>query len=171
MNEARAIETALAETIRQYGDIGSGVTIRCWQALQNDFAWRYDKTNGDRRFPVIDIRAGFPMFDENQHTMHTAVTIEIATMTQDDRNHAVISSIYTGAKAVIDSLFKQFMSGNHEAEELAYFVEMIKQGLDDFADVFHFGGITLEGGMPPYDEGGILVMPMTINIHHARTDY
>ena len=63
MNVPKAIEQAMATSIRSNVELGAGVTIRTWQSLRYDNSWTENK---DRVFPMLDIRCSAPSMGENE---------------------------------------------------------------------------------------------------------
>lgn len=163
MNVPKAFEIALAKTIREYAEIGEGVTIRAWQALRTDAYWNEDT---DRQFPMIDIRCSPPMPDEVQATLVCECGVLMGTNADDDRDHAGISQLYEAVHGLLDTLFSQFRQS--ESEELAYFMAEIEAALDM---EFDLGGFTFGQGLAPNDEGGINMIGTTFRLHYHNAAY
>jgi hypothetical protein len=167
MNEAKGIERSFAVVLREFGDLGSGTVVRCWQSLQEDWMFKINPIEGERKYPCVDLRATPPRMDNDQHTRVTALMIEIATHGADDRNHQQISGIYESVKETLDRMFTQFLSGT-DGDEL----KLLKaQLLEDVGSDFHFGGLSFGEPLAPYDDDGINSIGMEMRVHHARTDY
>ena len=86
MNVALAYETALATVIRQFADIGGDTHIRVWwRNLRFDNRWKADE---DRHIPCVDIRAGMPQTDDEQHTLQIEGQVQVYTNSADDLAYA-----------------------------------------------------------------------------------
>ena len=166
MNTTKAIELALAETIRKYSQLGEGVTIRAWQSLESDGSW---KENPDRTFPMIDVRCSPPRTDDNESTQQVECAILFGTKTDDDKSHAFISAMYEAGQGVCDNLFSQFRSGVFTGDEIAYFLDNILGNIG--ADAFQFGGLTFGDGLAPADDSGINMIGITLIVHFGRSDF
>jgi len=166
MNTTKAIELALAETIREYAEMGESVTIRAWQSLASDGSW---KENPDRSFPMIDVRCAPPKADDNQSTLQSEGAILIGTKTDDDKDHAFISAMYEAVQGVCDTLFSQFRSGVLTGDEIAFFLASVVANTS--ADAFQFGGFTFGDGLAPADDGGINTIGITLIVHYGRSDF
>ena len=166
MNTTKAIELAMAETIRKYAQMGEGVTIRAWQSLEADGSW---KENPDRRFPMIDVRCSPSKTDDNESTLQVECAILMGTNTDDDKSHAFISNMYEAVQGVCDTMFSQFRSGVFTGEEIAYFLAKIVE--DTSSDAFQFGGLTFGDGLAPSDDGGINMIGITMIVHYGRSDF
>jgi len=167
MNEAKAIELAIANTIRQFGEIGQKTLIRPWQSLDAQHGFDTQSKDGDRFFPCIDIRCGTAALDEDQSTWTSTAPIIICTKTEDDETHAEASSIYEAVKGVTDSLFKQFRTGV-DGDELTFF----KAQLTDHAGTaFHWGGLSYAEGSAPAADDNLNMIDIVLVVYHSRTDF
>ena len=166
MNTTKAIELAMAETLRKYAQMGADVTIRAWQSLAADGSW---KTNPDRKFPMIDVRCSPPGHDDNESTLQVQCAILMGTNTDDDKSHAFISSMYEAVQDVCDTIFAQYKTGVFTGEELAYFLARVVA--ETSADAFQFGGLTFGDGLAPADDGGINMIGITMIVHYGRSDF
>ena len=169
MNTTKAIELAMAETLRKYAQMGADVTIRAWQSLAADGSW---KTNPDRKFPMIDVRCSPPGHDDNESTLQVQCAILMGTNTDDDKSHAFISSMYEAVQDVCDTIFAQYKTGvftGDDKEELAYFLARVLA--ETSADAFQFGGLTFGDGLAPADDGGINMIGITLIVHYGRSDF
>ena len=166
MNVPKAIELAMAKIIRQYAEIGEGVTIRAWQSLAADGSWDEEK---DRTFPLIDIRCGPPQTDENQSTLMVDCSVVMATNADDDKSHAFISDMYEAVQDVCDSLFSKFRSGDESESPLSDFLALVTE--ETAAGAFGFGGLTFGQGLPPADDAGANIIGITLNVHYSRADF
>ena len=163
MNEAKGIEIALYNVLRQYAKLGAATTVRAWQSLRTDSKWSEEK---DRSFPVVDIRCSPPRTNADQHTMSSNVSIQIGTQAEEDRDHAIVSKLYGEVKAVLDSLMKQFFTS--EAEELTLFKTTLAS---EIGSDFSFGGVEFGDPQEPFDDAGYLILSVGFVVHHSRTDY
>jgi hypothetical protein len=176
MNVPKAIELAMAETIRKYAEMGEGVTIRAWQSLASDGSWKKDP---DRTFPMIDVRCGPPKTDDNQSTRSVECSILMGTKTDDDKDHAFISDMYEAVQGVCDDLFSQFRTETtnvYTGAEISYFLAGVKNDPNGGAErasaaSFEFGGFTFGDGLSPADDGGINMIGITLVIHFGRSDF
>lgn len=166
MNTPKAIELAMAKTLRKYAQLGEDVLIRAWQSLEADGSW---KENPDRSFPMIDVRCGPPRTDDNQSTLNVECSILCGTNTDDDKSHAFVSAMYDEAQRVCDLLFSSFRQGSCTDEELAFFLNAVVA--EAGANAFQFGGFTFGDGLAPTDEGGINMVGVTMIVHYGRSDF
>jgi len=169
MNTTKAIELAMAETLRKYARMGAAVTIRAWQSLEADGSW---KENPDRKFPLIDVRCSPPGHDDNQSTLQVQCAILMGTNTDDDKSHAFIAGMYEAVQGVCDTLFAQFRTGvftGDGKEEIAYFLARVVA--ETSADAFQFGGLTFGDGLAPADDNGINMIGITMIVHYGRSDF
>ena len=166
MNTTKAIELAMAETIRTYAEMGENVTIRAWRSLASDGSW---KENPDRKFPMIDVRCSTPATDDNESTRQVQCAILMGTKTDDDKSHAFISSMEEAVQGVCDTMFAQFRTGVFTGEELAYFLARVVA--ETSTDAFQFGGLTFGDGLAPADDNGINMIGITMIVHYGRSDF
>jgi len=170
MNVPKAIELAMAETIRKYAEMGEDVTIRAWQSLASDGSW---KENPDRTFPMIDVRCSPPQTDDNQSTLQVQCSILMGTKTDDDKDHAFISAMYEAVQGACDNMFSQFRTTTgltYTADtEISDFLDSVI--VNAGADAFQFGGLTFGEGLAPADDGGINMIGITMVIHYSRSDF
>ena len=166
MNVSKAIELAMAETIRKFAEMGEDVTIRAWQSLEADGSW---KENPDRSFPMIDVRCSPPRTDDNQSTLQVECAILFGTKTDDDKSHAFISVMYEAGQGVCDNLFSQFRSGTYDGDEIKFFLDKVDEALE--SDEFKFGGFTFGEGLSPADDAGINMIGITLIVHYGRSDF
>lgn len=166
MNISKAIELAMAETIRKYAKLGEDVTIRAWQSLESDGSW---KENPDRSFPMIDVRCSPPKTDDNESTQQVECAILFGTKTDDDKSHAFVSAMYEAGQGVCDKLFKQYRTGTFTDTEIKYFIDKVEA--EAGADVFTFGGFTFGEGLSPSDDSGINMIGITMIVHFGRSDF
>jgi len=103
MNDAQAIEIALAETMRAHAAIGAGVALRPWQSLR---AYATCKSIV-RVFPCLDIRCTPPALDESQATHNCTASIMAGTLADADADHAIVSALYDAAQGTCERLFAQ----------------------------------------------------------------
>ena len=166
MNTSKAIELAMAETLRKYAEMGAAVVVRAWQSLEADGSW---KENPDRKFPLIDVRCSPPGHDDNESTMQVQCAILMGTKTDDDLSHAFISSMYEAVQGVCDTLFAQYKTRVFTGEELAYFLARVVA--ETSTDAFQFGGLTFGDGLAPADDNGINMIGITMIVHYGRSDF
>lgn len=163
MNIPLAIETATAETLRAFATLVPGVRIRTWQRLQND--GQIDK-DGSREFPLVDVRCGPPMTDENQVTLSATVEIICMTMNEYDRQHNVIRELYQGVQETIDAMYAQFR--NSDGDELTLWLATVAT---ETASAFQFGGFSFAEGLAPFDDAGRNAIGIALRVHYSRADY
>jgi hypothetical protein len=176
MNISKAIELAMAETIRKYAQLGEEITIRAWQSLEADGSW---KENPDRSFPMIDVRCSPPKTDDNESTQQVECAILFGTKTDDDKSHAFISAMYEAGQGVCDKLFSQFRSENtnvYTGAEISYFLAGVKNDPVSgekraSAASFEFGGFTFREGLSPSDDNGVNMIGITMIVHFGRSDF
>jgi len=165
MNKAKAIELSMAETLRQYAEVGEDVIYRVWQSMDFDSRWNEDE---DRKFPALDIRSAPAQTDDDQQTMFCDTTIICATMIDDDKNNEFISAMYEAVDALLDKLFKQFLTGV-DGEELIY----LNARIDEHASEKINTPVSLTWGesMSPYEDQGLHMIGTGLRIHYGRSDY
>ena len=163
MNIPLALETATAETIRNYATLVPGVVIRTWQRLQNDGGIDRD---GSREFPLVDIRCTPPMTDENQVTLSATIEILCATLNEYDRQHNVIQLLYQGVQECIDRMYAQFR--NTTGDELTLWEATVAT---ETASAFQFGGFSFSEGLAPSDDAGRNMIGIALRVHFSRADY
>ena len=169
MNTTKAIELAMAETLRKYVEMGAAVVVRAWQSLESDGSWD-EKT--DREFPLIDVRCSPPGHDDNESTLQVQCAILMGTKTDDDKNHAFVSNMYEDVQGVCDTLFAQYKTRvftGDDKEELAYFLARVVA--ETSTDAFQFGGLTFGDGLAPADDNGINMIGITMIVHYGRSDF
>ncbi|MFA5423472.1 MAG: hypothetical protein WC374_06395 [Phycisphaerae bacterium] len=170
MNTTKAIELAMAETIREYAEIGEDVTVRAWQSLESDGSW---KENPDRTFPMIDVRCSPPKTDDNESTLAVECAILLGTKTDDDKSHAIIADMYAAVQGVCDNLFSQFRTttGSTYTVDTEIYDFLTSVVANTSATAFQFGGFTFGDGLAPADDGGINMIGITMVIHYSRSDF
>lgn len=94
MNAAKAIEIAIAHTLRTHAAMGADTAMRPFQTLRWDTRWNLDDENSDRRTPCADIRCSPSIIVEGDLTYTTTVSVEFITTTEQDRDHARLSAIF-----------------------------------------------------------------------------
>jgi len=160
MNDAQAIEIALAETMRAHAAIGAGVALRPWQSLR---AYATGKSIA-RVFPCLDIRCTPPALDESQATHNCAASIMAGTLADADADHAIVSALYEAAQGTCERLFAQ-QRGSGGAE-----IDTFTASLAENAANIRLGGFTFDMGFAPYDEDGVNMIGITFRVHYSRAD-
>jgi len=158
MNIPAAIELAIADTIRVYSEPGTGVAIRPWQTLSDEQSIAVE---GQRVFPMIDIRCGSPATDD-QVTRYCEATIACGTYSEDDKNHSQISQLYEAVQTALDLLHDQFMAGTGTA--YAAFVTRMETEIPGI----HIGGVSFSAGNPPYEDTNTNMMAITMTVHYSK---
>ena len=164
MNVALAYETALATVIRQFADIGGDTHIRVWRNLRFDNRWKADE---DRHIPCVDIRAGMPQTDDEQHTLQIEGQVQVYTNSADDLAHTQIGAIEESIQDVLDKLFFGSLCeiGNDEST-------LFLQTLSELTgENFNFGGLTFGNGITPMDEAGFNALGFSLVLHYSRSDF
>jgi hypothetical protein len=165
MNTPKVTERAIALTIQQYAtELVAGVTFRPYQCLSEQ-PFKRDEAGGTRSYPMIDIKCGSPEIEGNQYGEKVTATVRIATDENDDQNHAAISTLFGGVLGLFHTLHRQSLK-SAGGTELTYFKSIYS---DEFSTDFNFGGITLTAGTEPYDDDGIAVIDLGINVHYTRS--
>jgi len=166
MNVAKAIEIALANTLRRFGNLTPDVLVRAWQSLDTDPRWSEDV---DRDFPMVDVRCAPYRVDDNQSTLSNDCAILCGTISKDDQTHAAVSKLHDDVQGVIDRLFSQFRL-NADGAELTFFkAEMLR--LMASANRFTFGGFTIGDPLAPTDQNGISLIGISLVVHYSRADF
>lgn len=164
MNVARAVEIAVAGVLRQFAQLGAGVTVRAWQSLPTDGSWTKES---DRRFPLVDVRCSPPKTDENERTFYVECSVLCATKVDDDRNHAFVSEMYGEVQRVLDAMFSQYW--NTAGDELNAFNAALTGELG--TNFNGAQGLTWGDGVAPYLEQGANVIGVAVRVHYSRKDY
>jgi hypothetical protein len=165
MNTPKVTERAIALAIRQYAtELVAGVTLRPYQCLSEE-SFRTDESGGTRSYPMIEIKCGAPEIQGNQYGETVAASVRISTDENDDQNHAAISTLFGSVLDLFHSLHRQSLTPAG-GDELTYFKSVFT---DEFGAAFNFGGITLSAGTEPYDDDGIAVIDLGINVHYTRS--
>jgi len=165
MNIPASIELAISKIIRDQSNLPDGVTIRAWQSVDADATWDSDQ---DRTFPMIETRCSPPRTDENQATLSVDCAILIGTMTADDKNHAIISDIYSEVQDTIDRLYSQFRLQSFSTE-YNQFVSVMSENVA--ASKFRLGGFSYGDPQVPFEDRGANMIGITLTIHYARDDF
>jgi len=160
VNVSKAIEIAVASSIRENAELGAKTIVRPWQSLNED--WAFDKTD-DRSFPCVDIRFGAPRFDENQVTLVCPGVISCFTMAEDDVNHQDVSALFEAVFSVALSIFRDAIG-----ETSAGLYNEMKASIEtDTESAVHIGGISLEDGDPPGEDNGLNVIGIGFAVHFS----
>jgi hypothetical protein len=122
----------------------------------------------DRTFPFVDVRFGSPRHNEDQTTLVCSGEILSMVYAEDDRNHQAISGIYDEVHDVVLGIFRDFMgripAGEFGAGFYSEFIDLVAQ--EDGGKI-RIGGITMEEGMPPSDDGNALGIGVGMGIHFS----
>jgi len=167
MNVAKAYEKALAQTIREYADIGGETVIRCWQSLRDDPFW--NKNSVDRVMPAIQIKATPQRTMPDQVTLECDASIEIQTDTAEDKDHAAVSAMYEGVQTVLDKLTAQWKTGT--GDEYATFTAAMTDALGNDASTYSFGGFAFGEAVAPFDDDGMNAIGVAFTLHFSRSDF
>lgn len=165
MNTASSIEKAIATAIRENADLPDGVTIRCWQDLEHDATWTESE---DRTFPMIEIRASPPRTDDNQSTLSIETIIIVGTQLADDKNHAVISDIYSRVQLVTDKLYAAFRTGVSNDAYVSFTDAMASETA---GGTFNFGGFTYGAPLAPFEDRNAVMIGVNLITHYSRDDF
>jgi hypothetical protein len=98
--------------------------------------------------------------------MYCECAVLCGTKTDDDKDHAVISSIYGEVQRVLDLLYSQFIGT--AGEEYAAFSDALAA---EAGDGFNLGGLSWGTPAAPYDDGGINMIGISIRVHFSRADF
>jgi hypothetical protein len=158
MNTSKALELSMYNIIRQHCELGDDVLVRPWQSLNEDGA--FDRED-DRHFPCLDVRFTAPRYNEDQVTLVCIGRIDAYTKTEDDLNHQAVSELFDSMHAAVVKIFRGACGG--EDTELYDALVAEVAALDD--GEINIGGITLEDGMPPSDDGGLNVIGIGMGVH------
>jgi hypothetical protein len=168
MNAAKAIESAVVQTLRAYADLGKGAVIRGWQNLRVDGAWKIDPaTNTDRTLPLVDVRCSPPRPDESQHTVVAACHIDAMSNAETDRDHSFISGMYDAIQETCERMRQASLVASSSCPILAAFVAVLAQEMPQL----YFGGLSYGDPTEPYDDAGVNVIGLTLNVHYSLADY
>jgi len=165
MNTPKTTERAIAQTIRQYAtELVTGVTLRPYQCLSEE-SFKTDEAGGTRSYPMIEIKCGSPEIEGNQFGETVSASVRISTDETEDQNHAAISTLFGSVLDLFHTLHRQSLRAAG-GDELTYFKSIFT---DEFGAAFNFGGITLQAGTEPYDDDGIAVIDLGLNVHYTRS--
>jgi hypothetical protein len=158
MNPAKIFELALSRMIRK-AELGPGVVLRPWQSLRDDNSWDKDV---DLQYPMVDMRFATEAVDAEQVTLTCSGVVMAATLTEDDKDHAIISALYEAVYGVVIGVFKSFINGTGTA-----YAELLAEiaAIDD--SVLYVGGITLDSPGAPESADGTNSLSIGISIHFS----
>ena len=117
--------------------------------------------------PCVDIRAGMPETDDNQHTLMIEGQVQIYTNNADDQSHAQIGVIEESVQVVLDKLFYGALSRDDNDESTLFHATMT----DLCGDDFNFGGFTYGAGITPMNEADFNALGFSLVLHYSRGDY
>jgi hypothetical protein len=163
MNVAKSTERAFALVISQFAEMIAGVSIRPFQCLSEDSFRPKDASGGTRAYPMIDIRSSTPVINATQNSRYVTCTITVATQSDDDPDNKQLSQIYEAVEAVIMAIFNQ--SKSSDGAELTLMKSVFA---DAHGNSFHYGGIRIEGGNPPFDDEGISTITQVVTVHYSE---
>ena len=164
MNIPKAIEIAFCDVMRQHSQLGEGVVLRAFQALDADGSWT---ATGDRKFPCVDVRCAPATVTEGQCTCFAECSILFCSKIDDDRNHATISGLYEAGQATIDAMFSQARKRSDGAE-LSQFKADLSSAL---GTDFEFSGLLMSDPVAPYTEAGISIIGLRVRVVFIRKDF
>jgi len=169
MNQPKAIEIALQETIKRHGAFDAAVVamdavnFRAWQALPEDPT---QDATPVVKLPLVDIRASSPTSDSSEWTYYSDVSVVVATSQHDDRQHRVISSLFEAASgALLELVQDSLTNGRKTADGVATPYGTFADSLDTNSWGSALGGCSLIPGTPPYHEGDLCLMAIGVRIH------
>mgnify|MGYP001008694805 CR=1 FL=1 len=160
MNVCAAVETAMAEVLRQFAELGENVTIRQWRGLNADGSWDADK---DRSFPMVDIRCSTPRTDGDERTHVVDCPLLLGTNTDDDRDHAQINALEDAAQTVVDRIYDGFWKSS--TSEYETFAASLSANVPAGVNI---GGITIGDGLAPMVQNGVNMVGITLRVHFSR---
>lgn len=166
INVPAAYEQALASILRDNFKVGAETVIRAWQNLRSDSSWG-DSATGDRKAQTIDVRASPPQLDDNQVNYKTTAEIECRVKAADDRDHAIIRSMYEAVQEMLDTLFDQFRYGVTEGDEdiLTAFDAIM---MEECGATVGRGGLTFGDGTTPWEEDGYNCIAVSFVLSYSR---
>jgi hypothetical protein len=168
MNAARAIETAMVQTLRAFADLGKGTVVRGWQNLRIDNAWRVDPITGaDKTLPLVDVRCSPPRPDDSQHTVVASCRIDAMTNAEEDRDHLFISAMYDAIQETCERMRQASLVVSSSCERLAMFTAALAEEMPQLK----FGGLSYGDPTEPFDDDGVNVIGLTLNVHYSLADY
>ena len=157
MNAPKIIEIAVADILREHGQLGTGTNVRAWRSLR-----RYSKTL-DRSLPCVDIRCASAAHDENQETQSCRCDIEIHTSGADDEDHSVAAEIEESVRDTLELLRDQTDVSSGEV-----YADFKASAAEESDSLFILGGFTFDGGVSPYDDDDENVVAITITVHFTK---
>jgi len=165
-NLPQIFELATAKAISETADIQRLPRIRCFRALDSDFAWA---TDSDRVIPQIGISATAPSSSDNRTTFEVAVGIALLTDSADDQSHADFVACEEAVQGVLDAIYGQHTRGTGGAE-LSAFEDEVDRLFYGQNYTINLGGYTLGDGTEPVVEDGVNIMTWELIIHYSRSD-
>jgi hypothetical protein len=166
MNEAKAIESAMARMIRQHADIGEGVSIRAYMSLSEDAVTDMTHPDGDRATRIIDLRCSLPSYDGGQHAYAVECQISMQTQADDDRDHSALGVIVDGVSALITAMHREQFKAERPLE-----TEFVGMVLADAGKGVVYGGMVLPEGQPtPQTDGNYNTTGFIVSFRFARSD-
>jgi hypothetical protein len=163
MNIPLAIENAVANLIRGQS-IGPATVVRCWHNLRADQKW---STDADRVLPCIDVRCSAPKTDDNQITLSASCAIQIMTNAEDDQDHAAINAYEEAVQHALDTLYAQWRAPGQSGAVYQAFRTSIETDCSGAL----VGGLEFGDPLPPFDDGGINSVGVTLIVHFSRNDF
>ncbi|MCK9326657.1 MAG: hypothetical protein M0P69_14295 [Bacteroidales bacterium] len=164
MNDAKSIELAFAQTIRQFAQIGSETKMRVFQSM--DFEGDLDTSQG-RSFPVLSVSASPPQSEDNQSTMFCDISLICATKVDDDRNHSYLSDMYGEVQKLMNKIYSQFRYG--DGEEYCFLNDRIVE--HSTAEINTPVSLTWGDSLAPAEDQGLNVIGIGVRVHYGRSDF
>lgn len=164
MNDAKSIELAFAETIRQFAQIGSETKMRVFQSM--DFEGDLDTSQG-RSFPALVVSGSPPQPDDNQSTMFCDISLICATKVDDDRNHSYISDMYGEVQKLMNKIYSQFRYGT--GEEYYFLNDRILE--HSTGEINLPVSLTWGDSLAPAEDQGLNVIGIGVRVHYGRSDF
>ena len=111
---------------------------------------------------MIDIRFAPEEIDESQATCTSTGDVVIQTLTEDDKDHSVISKMYDSVHGVAVGIFRDFING--QADTFAEFKSLVEEY---YSNQIAIGGITLANATPPEAEDSKNTIGFSMVIHFS----
>ena len=163
MNAVKAIEKAIAATLRQHATLGESTWLRCCQSQRED--WETRGAVAARHFPQVYLVAAPEHTESEGTTLATPVAIDVSTLADDDPDCGTRADIYNEVRTVIDGIYDY---GYNQSEGNQEFYDTFVASLKEFLPNANYGGMTMDDSTPPFEVDGVQVMSFTISLAWSR---
>jgi len=163
MNAVKAIEKAIAATLRAHAELGPDTWLRCCQSQRED--WETRGAIAARHFPQVYLVASPEHTESEGTTLATPISIDVCTLADDDPDCSIRADMYDAVRTIIDGIYDY--SYNPENGNAEYYNTFIAS-LGEYLPAANYGGMTMDDSTPPFEVDGVQVMTFTISIAWSR---